>query len=212
MGDSPKPLDENLYARLDAEDISFLKSQTGINDDEELRKHVLKVQADIYAVQNSSVGITCPNRRVNDRCTRISAFVSLSSQSKQRFILTIQVLRLLASQNRGPAFSRLQRAPEARQRASWGSVPRARMLRRQRRQESRRGRLSCFAGSCFRPAPRYVALSFVERTSHNTSYVSQSSGSKATTSSRALRTRSPCHSSLETCSIRSSSLRQPSLT
>lgn len=61
MGDSPKPLDESLYSRLDTEDISFLKSQTGIDDDEELKKHVLKVQADIYAVYNSSTDMTGHN-------------------------------------------------------------------------------------------------------------------------------------------------------
>ncbi len=61
MGDSPKPLDESLYSRLDTEDISFLKSQTGINDDEELKRHVLKVQADIYAVYNSSTNMTGHN-------------------------------------------------------------------------------------------------------------------------------------------------------
>lgn len=61
MGDSPKLLDESLYSRLDAEDISFLKSQTGINDDEELKKHVLKVQADIYAVWNPATNMTGHN-------------------------------------------------------------------------------------------------------------------------------------------------------
>lgn len=54
MSDAPPALDENLYA-LDESEIQLLKSKTGITDDEELRKHVLKVQADIYAVS-----ISCP--------------------------------------------------------------------------------------------------------------------------------------------------------
>ncbi len=55
MSDAPRPLDENLYA-LDESEIQLLKSRTGITDEEELRKHVLKVQADIFAV---SISILC---------------------------------------------------------------------------------------------------------------------------------------------------------
>ncbi|KAF7791668.1 hypothetical protein EIP86_002691 [Pleurotus ostreatoroseus] len=50
MTDSPIPLDDSLYSRLNEEDIKFLKSQTGISDDKELKKHILHVQAEIYAV------------------------------------------------------------------------------------------------------------------------------------------------------------------
>ena len=44
-----RPLDESLYA-LEADDTRFLGEQTGMHDAEELKQHVLKVQADIYAV------------------------------------------------------------------------------------------------------------------------------------------------------------------
>ena len=50
MSDNPRPLDETLYS-LDEDEIELLKSKTGITDDDELRKHVMKVQADIYAVR-----------------------------------------------------------------------------------------------------------------------------------------------------------------
>ncbi|KAF7791684.1 hypothetical protein EIP86_002707 [Pleurotus ostreatoroseus] len=48
MSDNPRPLDETLYS-LDEDEIQLLKSKTGITNDDELRKHVMKVQADIYA-------------------------------------------------------------------------------------------------------------------------------------------------------------------
>ncbi|EIW65003.1 uncharacterized protein TRAVEDRAFT_42402 [Trametes versicolor FP-101664 SS1] len=43
------PLDENLYT-LDEETSGFFMAQTGIQDAEELRKHLLRVQAEAYAV------------------------------------------------------------------------------------------------------------------------------------------------------------------
>ncbi|KAG9316774.1 hypothetical protein JVU11DRAFT_2837 [Chiua virens] len=42
-------LDPSLYA-LDPESFTFFKSITGINDNDELRKHILNVQAKAYAV------------------------------------------------------------------------------------------------------------------------------------------------------------------
>ena len=46
-------LDESLYA-LDEAETQFLTSQTGVTDPEELKKHVLNVQAEIYAVRSQS--------------------------------------------------------------------------------------------------------------------------------------------------------------
>ncbi|KAH9928838.1 uncharacterized protein B0H18DRAFT_1117668 [Fomitopsis serialis] len=43
------PLDEKLY-RLSEDDVAFLKLHTGIRDDDELKQHVLEVQADAYQV------------------------------------------------------------------------------------------------------------------------------------------------------------------
>ncbi|KAI0053446.1 hypothetical protein FA95DRAFT_1481572 [Auriscalpium vulgare] len=43
------PLDESFYG-LDAEESAFFKSQTGIQDDNELKNHLLEIQAAAYAV------------------------------------------------------------------------------------------------------------------------------------------------------------------
>ena len=43
------PLDENLY-QLDEAGKAFMKTQTGIEDEEELKKHILAVQAEAYEV------------------------------------------------------------------------------------------------------------------------------------------------------------------
>ncbi|KAJ3526531.1 hypothetical protein NM688_g8251 [Phlebia brevispora] len=48
MADQPRALDERLYS-INEEESTFLKAQTGIADDEELKKHILQVQAKIYA-------------------------------------------------------------------------------------------------------------------------------------------------------------------
>lgn len=44
-----KPLDESLYA-LEAEELQFFKSWTGIDDDEALKRHILKIQKEAYEV------------------------------------------------------------------------------------------------------------------------------------------------------------------
>lgn len=44
-------LDERLYDLTD-EERSFLKQQTGIQDDDELKAHILQVQAEAYKVCN----------------------------------------------------------------------------------------------------------------------------------------------------------------
>ena len=45
------PLDENLY-KIDDHALEFMKSQTGIQDTEELKQHILAVQAEAYAVSS----------------------------------------------------------------------------------------------------------------------------------------------------------------
>jgi hypothetical protein len=42
-------LDEHLYS-LSEEERAFLKEQTGIQDDDELKAHVLQLQAEAYKV------------------------------------------------------------------------------------------------------------------------------------------------------------------
>ena len=44
-----QPLDEKLYA-IDDEALDFMKKQTGIQDTEELKKHIMTVQAEAYSV------------------------------------------------------------------------------------------------------------------------------------------------------------------
>ena len=50
------PLDENEY-KIDEDGLAFMKAQTGI-EDEELKKHILAVQAEAYAV---SLGFASPS-------------------------------------------------------------------------------------------------------------------------------------------------------
>ncbi|GJJ13730.1 hypothetical protein Clacol_007986 [Clathrus columnatus] len=52
INDPPKPLDPSLYAIAD-DDAKFLKECTGITDDEELKRHILTVQAEAYARENA---------------------------------------------------------------------------------------------------------------------------------------------------------------
>ncbi len=46
---SALPLDEGLY-RLESAEITFFKQQTGIDDDDELKTHLLSIQAEAYEV------------------------------------------------------------------------------------------------------------------------------------------------------------------
>ena len=43
------PLDETLYS-IDDQALEFMQAQTGIQDAEELKRHILAVQAEAYAV------------------------------------------------------------------------------------------------------------------------------------------------------------------
>ena len=43
------PLDPSLY-KLEEDEATFFKQATGIPDDEELKQHILRVQADAYEV------------------------------------------------------------------------------------------------------------------------------------------------------------------
>ena len=44
------PLDDTLYT-LGEEEIAFFKSQTGIDDEEELKRHILRLQKEAYEVR-----------------------------------------------------------------------------------------------------------------------------------------------------------------
>ena len=44
------PLDERYYT-LCEKDVAFLKAQTGIRDDGELKRHVMEIQAEAYKVR-----------------------------------------------------------------------------------------------------------------------------------------------------------------
>ncbi|KAJ7621183.1 hypothetical protein FB45DRAFT_928610 [Roridomyces roridus] len=50
MEHSKPPLDETLYDQATDEDLSFIRSQIGIQDPQELKKHILAVQKKAYTV------------------------------------------------------------------------------------------------------------------------------------------------------------------
>lgn len=45
----PPPLDDNLYIIGDVE-LAFLKEQTGLMDEDELKRHIISIQAKAYKV------------------------------------------------------------------------------------------------------------------------------------------------------------------
>ncbi len=45
-----RPLDESLYS-IDDQALQFMREQTGIQDPEELKKHIFAAQAKAYAVR-----------------------------------------------------------------------------------------------------------------------------------------------------------------
>lgn len=47
------PVDDNLY-NLSGAELDFFKSQTGIDDDEKLRRHILSAQKEAYKVCGES--------------------------------------------------------------------------------------------------------------------------------------------------------------
>ena len=50
-----KPLDESLYAP-DEDEKAFMKATTGIHDDGELKRHIIAVQHNAFAVRRALVG------------------------------------------------------------------------------------------------------------------------------------------------------------
>ena len=45
---------DDTFLQLDPEEEAFFKSETGIQDTEELRKHIIQVQEDAYKVSHCS--------------------------------------------------------------------------------------------------------------------------------------------------------------
>lgn len=93
------PLDESFY-HLSEDEAAFFKSQTGIKDDEELKRHILKAQANAYEVgRNVRLCIDCYTSRGQSlheskntdakngthRYIRIRVSVSLASPSTYAF-------------------------------------------------------------------------------------------------------------------------------
>lgn len=74
------PLDDNLYT-LDEETSDFFMAQTGIQDAEELKKHLLRVQAQAYAVR-SYVAPHGPTSFMRRRSSHIHAYAGSYSLSK----------------------------------------------------------------------------------------------------------------------------------
>lgn len=48
------PIDPSAYA-MSGDELEFLKIQTGIQDEDELRDHIMKVQAEAYAVRGQKL-------------------------------------------------------------------------------------------------------------------------------------------------------------
>ncbi len=82
------PLDDNLYT-LDDETSDFFKVQTGIQDTEELKKHLLRVQAEAYAVR-SNVVLHGPISCISCRYTRTHAYAGSCSSSEYLICSTIR--------------------------------------------------------------------------------------------------------------------------
>ena len=73
------PLDPSIY-NLDEEQRVFFKEQTGIQDDNELRDHILQVQAEAYAVSLPAtpiISITVHLQVYPYPCIRRLAFTAL---------------------------------------------------------------------------------------------------------------------------------------
>jgi len=75
-------LDESLY-NLSDEERAFFKQQTGIQDDDELKAHILQVQAEAYKVgKPGMLTAATPTMRSNNRFIHIRASNSSLSQSE----------------------------------------------------------------------------------------------------------------------------------
>jgi hypothetical protein len=77
---TPPALDESLY-NFTEEERTFFKQQTGISDDEELKAHICRVQAEAYEVRIAELFETS---------SFITAFMTeFIYNDKNRFILTL---------------------------------------------------------------------------------------------------------------------------
>jgi hypothetical protein len=72
---------------LNPEEETFFKSETGIQDTEELRRHIIEVQEDAYKVGRCCADRMKSTRAITSRCvfrsTRIPAFVGLGSRGSR---------------------------------------------------------------------------------------------------------------------------------
>lgn len=67
------PFDEKLYS-LEGDELEFMKKQTGITDEEELRKHIIAVTKEAYTVR--------PTRRSSPYVPKIDGLLVRSSHSR----------------------------------------------------------------------------------------------------------------------------------
>lgn len=75
-------LDPSLYAPT-MEEVAFFKAQTGIETDEELKEHILKVQKEAWDVSSSSSAFLLQLRIKSNRWYIMSVSESLVSRSRQ---------------------------------------------------------------------------------------------------------------------------------
>ena len=89
----PTELDPSFLS-LDSEELTFFSDWTGIKDEEELKKHIISVQAKAYAVRNQQrfiIGDMMSNTLISYcttyRCIRIHAYGLSDLRRKSPFAI-----------------------------------------------------------------------------------------------------------------------------
>lgn len=130
------PFDERLYS-LEGEELAFMKSQTGIEDEYELKKHIVAVTKEAYTVspctpsrmsediltQRCNVGTGLPVPVHPSLCLhQVSAWwISLLSHE-------LGLIPRVLTKIQAPALAGLRAAAEAREGARGRDTPRYRLL------------------------------------------------------------------------------------
>ena len=80
---------DGTFWELGPEEEAFFQAETGIQDTEELRKHIIEIQEEAYKASNRSHAYwvrwprAVTSRFVFNRSTRIRAFVGLDSRNSR---------------------------------------------------------------------------------------------------------------------------------
>jgi|ERR1700722_9994223 len=79
-----RPLDESLY-HLDHDELTFFRTHTGIDNDEDLKSHILSIQAKAYDVHESFAALVLMLKPFLARSTDILVSANFPSQSQRNF-------------------------------------------------------------------------------------------------------------------------------